>query len=126
MSEAKGNLSSKEYLDALHKSVSTSRNAIDNLISVQKLDAIAGPTNGLACCIDLANGDYDTGFSFSSPAARAGYPHITVPMGSVYNLPVGFSFFGKAYSESTLLQLAYAYEQASTARTVPAFQQNIL
>ena len=70
-------------------------------------------TNGLACCIDLANGDYDTGFGFSTPAAMAGYPHITVPMGFAYELPAGLSFIGNPYSEGALLSLAYGYEQAS-------------
>jgi len=59
------------------------------------------------------NGDYNNGFSFSSPAAMAGYPHITVPMGSWNDLPIGLSFFGPAYSEGEMIKLAYAYEQAS-------------
>ncbi len=124
-SESKGDLNSKEYLDALAKSTET-RNIIDTLIKENKLDAITGTTNGLACCIDLANGDYDTGFSFSSPAARAGYPHITVPMGSVYDLPVGLSFFAGAYTEPQIIALAYAYEQASKKRTPPAFKKDFL
>jgi amidase len=89
------------------------------------LDAICGITNGPACCIDLVNGDYDTGFSFSSPAAMAGYPHITVPMGFVHELPIGFSFFGTAYSEPGLIKMAYAFEQLTRSRQAPKFKNNI-
>ncbi|MEO9022550.1 MAG: amidase [Ginsengibacter sp.] len=119
-SNAKGSLDSKEYKEALVKSTSA-RGIIDNLMQQNKLDALCGVTNGLACCIDLVNGDYDTGFSFSSPAAMAGYPHITVPMGFVHHLPVGFSFMGAAYNEHELIKMAYAFEQASKNRKVPEF-----
>jgi len=119
-SNEKGGLDSKEYKDALAKSTSA-RVIIDELLQQNNLDALCGATNGLACCIDLANGDYDTGFSFSSPAALAGYPHITVPMGFVHDLPIGFSFFGTAYSEHELIKLAYAFEQASKTRKAPDF-----
>jgi amidase len=126
LAQSKGDLSSKEYLDALKKSTETSRNAIDTILKKNKLTAIVGPTNGLACCIDLINGDYDTGVSFSSPAAMAGYPHITVPMGEVLGLPMGLSFFGTAYSEHELIKLAYSYEQASKRRTMPKFRKNLI
>lgn len=119
-SEKLEGLESKEYKEALLKSIS-SRKIIDDLMSVNKLDALCGTTNGLACCIDLINGDYNTGFSFSSPAAMAGYPHITVPMGFVHDLPVGFSFVGTAYSEHTLIKLAYAFEQLTKVRKAPQF-----
>ncbi len=119
-SNEKGDLNSKEYKEALEKTTS-SRQIIDDLIKQNKLDALCGVTNGLACCIDLVNGDYDTGFSFSSPAAMAGYPHITVPMGFVHNLPIGFSFFGSAYTERELIKMAYAFEQASKKRSEPKF-----
>ena len=119
-SEKKGALDSKEYKDALAKSISA-RQIIDKLLQQHKLDAICGTTNGLACCIDLINGDYDTGFSFSSPAAMAGYPHITVPMGYIHELPIGFSFFGTAYSEPELIGLAFAFEQATKVRKAPKF-----
>ena len=124
-SQAKGNLESKEYKDALAKSLS-SRNIISNLMKEQQLDAISGITNGLACCIDLINGDYDTGFSLSTPAAIAGFPHITVPMGFIHGLPVGISFFGTPYNEPALLGMAYAYEQASKKRKKAGFTKNIL
>ena len=106
------------------KSIS-SRQVIDKLMQQHKLDAICGTTNGLACCIDLVNGDYDTGFSFSSPAAMAGYPHITVPMGFVHELPIGFSFFGTAYSEPQLIRLAFAFEQATKMRKAPTFLERV-
>jgi amidase len=124
-SQAKGNLDTKEYKDALAKSLS-SRTLIGNLMKEQQLDAVCGVTNGLACCIDLINGDYDTGFSFSTPAAVAGFPHITVPMGFVHELPLGISFFGTAYTEPALLGIAYAYEQASKKRNKPAFKADLL
>lgn len=83
-SEAKTDLSSKEYTDALAKTRS-SRQRIDSLMAASKLDAICGTSIGFAGCIDLINGDYDTGFYFCPPAAMAGYPHITVPMGTVHS-----------------------------------------
>jgi len=122
----KGDLNSKEYLDALKKSQGYTRKVIDTIMTKNNLDAICGATNGLACCIDLANGDYDTGFSFSSPAAMAGYPHITVPMGAVHSLPVGFSFFGKAYDEGNLIAMAYAFEQATKHRKAPEFIKSLM
>jgi amidase len=119
-SQAKGDLNSKEYTDALAKTTKT-RAVIDNLLKQNQLDAIVGVSAGPSCLIDLITGDYDTGFSFTGPAAMAGYPHITVPMGTVHDLPVGFSFVGTAYAEPALLTLAYAYEQASKKRVPPKF-----
>jgi amidase len=124
ISEAKGGLDSKEYNDAL-KSTLTSRKIIDDLIREQKLDAIAGTSIGPANCIDLVNGDYWTGFYFCPPAAMAGYPHITVPMGTLHELPVGLSFMAGAYKEDELLKIAYAYEQASKKRRAPKFLKSI-
>lgn len=123
-SQAKGPLDSKEYLDALASSTSA-RKIIDDLMLKYQLDAIAGVTTGPACCTDLLLGDYESGFSFSSPAAKAGYPHITVPMGSVQGLPVGLSFTGRAYKEGPLLSVAYSYEQASRKRTTPEFKPTL-
>jgi len=117
---AKGDLNNKEYLDALKKSTST-RKIIDDIMDKNKLDAIAGTSIGLPCCIDLINGDYDTGFYFCPPAARAGYPHITVPMGTVHDLPVGLSFIAGAYREDEIIKLGYAFEQATKKRTPPKF-----
>jgi len=119
-SQNKGDLNSKEYTDALSKTLS-SRKIIADLMAKENLDALSGVTNGLACCIDLINGDYDTGFSLSTPAAIAGFPHITVPMGFVHELPVGISFFGTAYTEAKLISIAYAYEQESKNRRMPKF-----
>jgi len=90
-----------------------------------ELVAIAGTSIGPANCIDLVNGDYSTGFYFCPPAAMAGYPHITVPMGTLHELPVGLSFIAGAYHEKELLQFAYAYEQASKKRMNPKFLKTI-
>lgn len=124
-SEGKGNLESKEYLDALAKTLGF-RKVITDLMSTNKLDALSGITNGPACCIDLVNGDYDNGPGMSTPAAITGLPHITVPMGLVHGLPVGISFFSDAYTEPALISMAYAYEQASLQRRKPAYQKDLL
>ncbi len=120
MCETKGDLNSSEYKKALSKTLRT-RLIIDDIIADNKLDAICGVTNGLSWCIDLINGDYDTGFSYSTAAAMAGYPHITVPMGMVHNLPIGLSFVGVVYAEDKIISLAYAYEQATKKRLAPSF-----
>jgi amidase len=119
-SEASGGLDSKEYTDSLKKSL-TSRRIIDQLMQSHGLHAIAGTSIGPANCTDLINGDYSTGFYFCPPAAMAGYPHITVPMGTVHELPVGLSFMAGAYKENELLAIAYAFEQASKKRAAPKF-----
>lgn len=119
-SEEKGGLDSKEYLDALKKSRS-SQKIIDDMMKEQNLNAIAGTSIGPANCTDLINGDYSTGFYFCPPAATAGYPHISVPMGTVHELPVGLSFIAGAFKEPELLAIAYAYEQASKKRAAPKF-----
>ena len=124
-SEKLEGLDSKEYKEALAKSTS-SRKIIDDIMAENKLDALCGTTSGLACCIDLINGDYSTGFSFSSPAAMSGYPHITVSMGFVHELPVGFSFCGTAYSEHNLIKMAYAFEQLTKVRKAPKFIESIV
>jgi len=124
--QAKGDLNSKEYVDAVSKTITTARNAIDTILKQNKLDAIIAPTNGFACTIDLVNGDYDNGFGFSTPAAMAGYPHITVPMGAAHGLPVGLSFVSSAYHEGDIIRLAYAYEQASKKRLKPEFKVDLL
>lgn len=119
-SNTKGGLDSKEYTDALQKLL-TVRKIIDDIIHENRLDAICATTIGLPCCIDLVNGDYDTGFYFGSPAAIAGYPHITVPMGKVHELPVGLSFISGAYKEEDIINFAYAYEQSTQKREAPKF-----
>jgi amidase len=123
--QEKGGLDSKEYTDALAKSLGA-RKLIDTLMKQYELDAICGTSIGLPGCIDLVNGDYDTGFYFCPPPAMAGYPHITVPMGTVHDLPVGLSFFSTAYDEGGILKVAYGYEQASKKRTAPKFIGSIM
>jgi len=119
--QEKGGLDSKEYIEAVQKTTS-SRKIIDDLMKENRLDAICSTSGGPATCIDLVNGDYSSGFSFSSPTAWAGYPHLTVPMGNVQGLPIGFSFMAGAYREGEILGMAYAYEQASKKRIVPKFK----
>ncbi|WP_317131263.1 amidase [Mucilaginibacter frigoritolerans] len=126
LANEKGDLNSKEYLDAVKTTTEIPRNAIDKILKDNNLDAIVAPTNGFACCIDLVNGDYDNGFSFSGPAAMAGYPHITIPMGFAYNLPVGLSFISSAYKEADIIRLGYAFEQATQHRTSPEFRVDLL
>jgi amidase len=126
LAQKKGDLNSKEYLDAVKNTTTITRNVIDKLLKDNKLDAIAAPTNGPAVCIDLVNGDYDNGYSFSGPAAMAGYPHITVPMGFIHGLPVGLSFISTAYDEAGIIKLGYAYEQASKKRMPPKFMKDLL
>ena len=119
--EAKGTLDSRDYLNALKKNRRLSRTqGIDAVIAKDRLDAIVAPTGGPSWTTDLVNGDHFTGGS-STPAAVAGYPAISVPAGFIHGLPVGISFFGAAYSEPTLIKLAYAFEQASRHRRAPRF-----
>jgi amidase len=120
-SEALGDLDSKEYKGALEKSRDTSRKLINSMMKEHTLDAICGPSYGPSWCTDLINGDHFSGYGLSSPAAMAGYPHITVPMGMVQGLPIGLSFFSTDYQEGPLISLAYAYEQASKHRAAPKF-----
>lgn len=118
--DLKGGLDSLEYKEAIERTL-YSRRLINGLMSEHKLDALCGVTSGPACCIDLINGDYDTGYYYGSPAAMAGFPHITLPMGFVHELPVGLSFIAGAFTEDKLFEIAYAYEQASKHRTPPKF-----
>ncbi len=119
--EEKGPLTNDEYIEALVKNQSLTRDeGIDRVMDEYKLDALVAPTDSPAWLTDLVDGDHFLG-GCSSLAAVAGYPHITVPAGFVFGLPIGISFFGRAWSESVLLKIAYGFEQASKARKKPGF-----
>jgi amidase len=119
--QKKGRLSDRAYRTALRNNRRLTRiEGIDAVMKRHRLDAIVAPTGGPAWLTDLINGDHFGGGSSSAPAI-AGYPNITVPMGFVFDLPVGLSFFGRAWSEPTVIRLAYAFEQATQARRAPAF-----
>jgi len=123
--QAKGPLTEKAYVDALAKNHQLSRTeGIDALMDKHHLDAIVAPTGGPAWLSDLVNGDHVAGGS-SNAAAVAGYPNINVTAGSLSGLPVGISFFGRAWSEPTLIKLAYSFEQATKARQAPKFLPTI-
>jgi amidase len=124
-SEQKGPLNTKEYLDALALNHQLSRaEGIDLVMDKFKLDALFAPTGGPAWLTDLINGDHVAGGS-SSAAAVAGYPNINVTAGYLWGLPVGISFFGRAWSEPTLLKIAYSFEQLTKARQKPRFLATI-
>ena len=121
MAEKKGPLTEKAYREALAKDLKNSqKDGIDKTMDRHKLDALVAPTSGPPTLIDLANGDYGVNGSSTIPAV-AGYPDITVPAGYHFGLPVGISFFGRAWSEPTLIRIAYAYEQATKHRKAPRF-----
>jgi amidase len=123
--EATKGLNDVAYLEALAKCRRLARSeGIEKALSENALDALIAPTNDPSWTIDLVNGDHP-GMGFSSPAAVAGLPHVTVPMGAVRKLPVGLSFVGAAFSEPLLIGMAYAYEQASHARVSPTFQASV-
>ncbi len=124
-SAKKGGLDTPEYLQAQKENRRFAREeGIDKVLQAFKLDALVAPTGGPAWLTDYINGDHYGG-SFSSPAAVAGYPHVTVPAGFIRGLPVGLSFVGTAWSDAQVLGLAYAYEQASNARRAPAFVASV-
>ncbi len=120
----KGPLTSKEYRTALASCRELSRTkGLDATFAKHRVDAIVAPTQGPPSLIDLVNGD-PGGASSTSPCAVAGYPAITVPMGYTRGLPLGITFMGRAWSEATLLKLAYAFEQASKIRKAPTFAKS--
>jgi len=119
--EAKGDLNQRAYrLALLQSKLLTQEEGIDGIMDKNKLDAIVAPSGGVAWATDLVSGDCGV-FESSSLAAVAGYPNITVPAGYVQGLPAGISFFGRAFSEPTLIKIAYAFEQVTKARRTPKF-----
>ncbi len=124
--QEKGDLTTEEYLVALKDAKRfAGKEGIDKVMDEHNLDAIIAETNSPAWNIDWVNGDHYSGGS-SSPAAISGYPNITVPMGFIHGLPVGISFFGKAWSEPKLLKIAYAFEQATKHRKAPGFIKSLM
>jgi amidase len=120
--QARGPLSDPQYLEAHARALRRARSeGIDAALAKDHLQVLVAPTVGPAWTTDLVNGDHVLGGGVTTPAAVAGYPHISVPMGSVHGLPVGLSFIGAAFSEEQLIGCAYAYEQASHAREPPRF-----
>ncbi len=122
MADQKGSLADRHYLSALKKSKKLSgKKGIDSLIQKNKLTALIAPSGGPAWKTDWINGDHFS-LGSSSSAAVSGYPNITVPAGFVHGLPVGISFFGRAYTEQTLIKIALAYEKISGFRKSPSFK----
>jgi amidase len=125
-SEERGPLSDSRYVEALGHSHRLLRaEGIDRVMVSERLDAIVGPTGGPAALLDPLGARLGSDGSCSTPSAMAGYPNMTLPMGFIFGLPVGISLFGRAWTESTLIRLAYGYEQATKHRQPPKFLPTI-
>ena len=123
--QEKGPLTTPEYLEALATCRRLSRaEGLDAVLDEHRLDALVAPTGAPAWMTDLVNGDHFIGGS-STPAAVSGYPSVTVPMGYVFGLPVGLSLVGRAWSEATVVRLAYAFEHATHHRRPPRFLRTV-
>jgi amidase len=125
-SNKKGDLTDAKYKEALNNSHYKAIQILDKVIGDNALDAICGLTMGPACSIDTIYGDRWGDVFLTAPAAMSGFPHITIPCGKVYDLPIGFSFFGKPYTEPELIGYAFAFEQASKSRVKPGFKKSFL
>ena len=123
LAESKGGLDSPAYVEAKSKAARLAgAEGIDKLLKDHGVDLLVGVTNGPAWTSDLINGDHYSGPSVSQLPAVAGYPHLTVPMGTVQSLPIGLSFIGPKWSDADILAAGYAYEQASNKRVTPSFK----
>ena len=123
--EAKGPVTGKAYRDLVARlSKMAKQDGIDATMTKLALDALVAPTDSPAWPIDYVDGDHFSGGA-STPAAVAGYPHVTVPMGFVFGLPVGISFFGSPRTEVKLIKFAYSFEQATKARKAPRFLETV-
>jgi amidase len=121
--QEKEGIENTNYIKAIIDSHNNVKNIIDNVMKENKLDAISGLTMGPSCSIDTIYGDRWGDVFLTAPAAISGYPHISVPCGKVYELPVGLSFFSGAYKEGDIISIAYGYEQATKHRTKPKFKK---
>ena len=125
-SNVKKGLDDQKYVESLTASFEGSKSILNAVFKEHNLDAICGITMGPSCSTDLIYGDKWGSYSLTSPAAMSGYPHITVPCGLAYDLPVGFSFFGLPYTEGDLIGFGFAYEQASNKRVKPELKRSFL
>ena len=126
LAESKGGLDSPAYVTARDKAARLAGpEGIDRLMKEHNVDLLVGVTNGPAWTSDLVNGDHYTGPSASQLPAVAGYPHLTVPMGTVQGLPIGVSFIGGKWTDAEVLAAGYAYEQASRKRVAPTYRVSV-